>query len=93
MNDYAYLLKNKGRIYSITDVENLHNWNVETIQSNPCFRKMYEEEYKDDVCIECMKNTDEAKKVKKINGKMYIAVFERVEVKISSIDELIKIIK
>ena len=93
MNDYAYLLKNKGKIYSITDVENLHNWNVETIESNPCLRKMKEEEYKDDTFIECMKNTDEAKKVKKINGKMYIAVFERVDVKINNIEDLIKIIK
>jgi len=93
MNDYAYLLKPGGKIYSITDVENLHNWNVETIENNPCFRKMNEEEYKNDVCVDCMKNTDEAKKVKKINGKMYVAVFERVEVKISTIEDLIKVIK
>ncbi len=35
-----------------------------------------------------MKNTDEARKVIKNNGSMFIAVYERVMPKINSIEEL-----
>jgi len=35
-----------------------------------------------------MRNTDEARKVKKVNGSMFIAVYERVKPKINSIEEL-----
>jgi hypothetical protein len=37
-----------------------------------------------------MKNTDEARKVKKKNGPMYWAVYERIKPIINSIDDLIK---
>ena len=38
-----------------------------------------------------MKNTDEARKVQKKNGAMFIAVYERVKPKINSIGELFDI--
>ncbi len=37
-----------------------------------------------------MKNTDEAKRVKKIGGKMYFAFYERIIPNINSIDDLIE---
>jgi hypothetical protein len=37
-----------------------------------------------------MKNTDEAKKVQKKNGAMFIAVYERIVPNVKSIEELIK---
>jgi hypothetical protein len=39
-----------------------------------------------------MKNTDEAKKVQKINGAMYYAVYERIMPKIDSVDDLLKVL-
>lgn len=40
-----------------------------------------------------MKNTDEARKVRKKNGPMYWAVYERVQPKINSIEMLLNILK
>jgi len=37
-------LKFGGRLYTITDVEELNNWHVETLNSHPCFRRLAEEE-------------------------------------------------
>ena len=88
LNDYSYVLKKGGKLYSITDVEELHNWHVEVIKQNPCFRRMSEEEIKDDEFIKDMKNTDEARKVMKKKGNMYIAVYERVDEEIKSLHEL-----
>lgn len=39
-----------------------------------------------------MKDTDEARKVKKKNGPMYWAVYERVQPQINSIEELLNIL-
>jgi tRNA (guanine-N7-)-methyltransferase len=44
LNDYAYVLKIGGKLYTITDVEDLHKWHVETIDSSPCFRRLSEDE-------------------------------------------------
>ena len=83
------ILEEKGYDYGlITDVEELHNWHVEVIKQNPCFRRMSEEEIKDDEFIKDMKNTDEARKVMKKRGNMYIAVYERVDEEIKSLHEL-----
>ena len=49
---------------------------------------MSEEEIKDDEFIKDMKNTDEARKVMKKKGNMYIAVYERVDEEIKSLHEL-----
>ena len=31
LTDYAYILKTGGKIYTVTDVEDLHNWQVEKL--------------------------------------------------------------
>lgn len=88
LNDYSYVLKKGGRLYSITDVEELHKWHLEVIKQNPCFKELSQEEVDKDPFIKDMKNTDEARKVMKKNGNMHIVVYERVEPKITSIHEL-----
>jgi hypothetical protein len=42
--------------------------------------------------IDFMKNTDEARKVRKRNDPMYWAVYERINPKINSIEELMNIL-
>jgi tRNA (guanine-N7-)-methyltransferase len=39
------VLKFGGKLYTITDVEDLHKWHVETLNSHPCFRALAEEEF------------------------------------------------
>jgi len=79
LSEYAYLLKEKGRIYCITDVEDLHNWHVEKLTSHSLFRRLSEEEIKDDVCVELIyKETEEGKKVERNNGKKFYIVCEKI---------------
>lgn len=42
--EYAYLLAPGGILYTITDVEELHNWHVEKGTSHPCFTRIEDEQ-------------------------------------------------
>jgi tRNA (guanine-N7-)-methyltransferase len=76
LTEYAYLLRVGGRIYSITDVKDLHDWNYSHLSEFPLFREVVEE----DPCVELMKTeTEEAKKVLVNTGYMYYCVFEKIE--------------
>lgn len=81
LTEYAYFLKpGVGKLYCITDVEDLHNWHVEKCDSHPLFRKLSEEEIRDDVCVEAMKNeTEEGKKVARAGAAKYYAVYQRIK--------------
>lgn len=87
------MLKVGGKLYTITDVEDLHQWHVETINSSPCFKRIPDEEVEKDIFIQFMKNTDEARKVQKKMGGMYYAVYERIMPSIKSIGQLYKMLK
>lgn len=43
--DYAYTLKVGGRVYTVTDVEDLHLWMVKHFEEFPLFKRLTEEEY------------------------------------------------
>ncbi|GAB9463193.1 hypothetical protein Gpo141_00000662 [Globisporangium polare] len=76
--EYAYLLAPGGILYTITDVEELHNWHVEKCTSHPCFTRISDEELSTDPCVEAMtEETEEGKKVARGGGKKYVAVFRR----------------
>lgn len=44
LSEYAYLLAPGGILYTITDVEDLHNWHVTKCEAHPCFTRLCEEE-------------------------------------------------
>lgn len=44
LTDYAYILKEGGRIYEVTDVKDLHDWNCSHLDKHPMFEKIPEEE-------------------------------------------------
>ena len=61
LSDYAHVLKVGGKIYVITDVKDLYDWEVEHLEMHPLFEKVGEEETKSDPCIKFMREgTDEA---------------------------------
>lgn len=93
LQDYAYILKEGGILYSITDVEDLHNWHLDTLNSFPLFEQISNENLELDPYLKCMKDTDEARKVKRNNGSMYYSAWKRVSNKINSAYELINIVK
>jgi tRNA (guanine-N7-)-methyltransferase len=78
LTDYAYCLKKGGRIYTVTDVEDLHNWQVAKLTEHPMFERTPDEALEDDPCIKCMREgTDEAKKVIRKGGNIWHAVFRK----------------
>lgn len=79
LNEYAYLLSPDGRLYTITDVEVLHHWHVEKCTNHPCFQRINDDEVlTSDPCVAAMiSETEEGKKVSRMNGKKFYAVFRR----------------
>jgi tRNA (guanine-N7-)-methyltransferase len=78
LSDYAYALKEGGKLYTVTDVKDLYDWNVDHLERHPLFERLADEEFKDDVCIHLMTlQTDEAQKVKRNEGSVWHAVFRK----------------
>jgi tRNA (guanine-N7-)-methyltransferase len=79
-SEYAYVLRPGGIVYTITDVEDLHNWMVEHFEKHPSFERVGEEEQERDVCVDVMRSeTEEGKKVERNNGMKFVALFRRLE--------------
>jgi tRNA (guanine-N7-)-methyltransferase len=80
LTEYAYFLKDGGKLYTITDVEDLHNWHVKHCRAHPMFRELSNEELEGDPCVKAMYNeTEEGKKVERAGTKKYYAVYEKLE--------------
>ncbi|KAI1327384.1 putative methyltransferase [Xylariaceae sp. FL0255] len=79
-SEYAYVLKPGGILYTITDVDDLHEWMVRHLEAHPSFERIPQEEQEADVCVEIMKvETEEGKKVERNEGQKLIALFRRLE--------------
>jgi len=80
LTEYAYFLKPNGRLYCITDVEDLHEWHVEKCNAHPLFQRLSTEDMSKDECVHAMNyDTEESKKVDRAGSAKYYAVFERIE--------------
>jgi len=80
LSEYAYFLQPGGKLYCITDVEELHNWHMEKCRAHPLFKECKGPEVEGDPCIEAMhKETEESQKVERAGAKMYFGVFQRLE--------------
>jgi tRNA (guanine-N7-)-methyltransferase len=79
-SEYAFVLQPGGKIYTITDVEDLHLWMVEHLTAHPSFERVPDEEVESDVCVAAMRTeTEEGKKVERNGGTKYVAVFRRLQ--------------
>lgn len=79
LSEYAYALKVGGIIYTITDVEDLHNWMVEHLTEHPLFERLDKQWEDQDKCVEIMYNsTEEGQKVERNKGDKFIACFRRL---------------
>ena len=75
---YAFLLKDNGLIYNITDVKDLYEWTVDQFSKHPMFERLTESELKGDKVVPLITNkTDEAERVTKNDGQKYICVYRR----------------
>ncbi|KAF6832588.1 hypothetical protein CMUS01_06874 [Colletotrichum musicola] len=79
-SEYAFALRPGGIIYTITDVEPLHQWMVEHFNAHPSFDRVSEEEQERDECVKIMRSeTEEGKKVARNHGQKHVALFRRRE--------------
>ncbi|KAL7622253.1 tRNA (guanine-N(7)-)-methyltransferase (tRNA(m7G46)-methyltransferase) [Parahypoxylon ruwenzoriense] len=79
-SEYAYVLKPGGIVYTITDVEDLHEWMVQHFDAHRSFERVHEEEQEADACVEVMRTeTEEGKKVARNQGPKFVALFRRLE--------------
>ena len=65
-------------LYEVTDVKDLHDWNVKHLEEHPMFERIPDDEVKDDVGVKAMREeTDEAQKVIRNGGQIWHAVFRK----------------
>jgi tRNA (guanine-N7-)-methyltransferase len=78
--EYAHVLRPGGRLYTISDVRDLHNWMAAHGDAHPAFRRLTDEELAADPCVAVMRTyTEEGKKVERARGDKHVAVFERLD--------------
>ncbi|KYK55113.1 RGS-protein [Drechmeria coniospora] len=79
-SEYAYALRPGGIMYTITDVEALHEWMVHHFKTHPSFERVAAEEEQEDECVKVMMmETEEGKKVERNKGQKFVALFRRLE--------------
>ena len=86
--EYAYVLRPGGIVYTITDVEELHEWIKSHFEAFPLFESISEEDLrsqgKGPILNAVYTSTEEGKKVERNNGQKWLACFQRVEAKRAS---------
>ncbi|CCE62354.1 hypothetical protein TPHA_0C01990 [Tetrapisispora phaffii CBS 4417] len=79
LSEYAYVLKEGGIIYTITDVEDLHIWMAKHLEEHPLFERLDETWESNDKCVQIMRHaTEEGKKVERKKGDKFVACFKRL---------------
>ena len=77
--EYAYLLREGGLLYTITDVRDLHNWMAAHGDAHPAFERVLDSELAGDPCVAVMRTyTEEGIKVARNEGDKFVAVFRRL---------------
>ncbi|EGC38056.1 hypothetical protein DICPUDRAFT_29301 [Dictyostelium purpureum] len=80
LSEYAYILAPGAFAYFISDVEELFQWMYEHFKNHPLFEQVEREVAENDSCVPLIINsTEEARKVNRIDGKKWYAVFRRIE--------------
>ncbi|KAI1723447.1 putative methyltransferase domain-containing protein [Ditylenchus destructor] len=84
LDSYAEVLRpDSGRVYTLTDVEELHEWMVKHLSEHSLFERLSPEEMAEDVVVgELLKEddppTEEGQKVRRAGTKTHAAVFRRL---------------
>ncbi|KAI0688088.1 putative methyltransferase-domain-containing protein [Cytidiella melzeri] len=81
--EYAYVLRPGGIVYTITDVQDLHEWMRSHMESFPLFERVSEHdlraEGKGEILDAVYSSTEEGKKVERNQGEKWLACFRRIE--------------
>lgn len=80
LSEYAYVLRPGGRLYTVTDVPDLHEWIKLHLDAHPLFKRLSDEELADDQAVPCILNgTEEGRKVDREGRSKFLAVYRRVD--------------
>ncbi|KAF2068102.1 hypothetical protein CYY_010571 [Polysphondylium violaceum] len=80
LSEYAYILAPGALAYFISDVEELYLWMYEHFKNHPLFQQVERHVAESDPCVPLIINSsEEARKVNRIDGKKWYAVFRRIE--------------
>ena len=80
LSEYASLLAPGGRLYAITDVEELHKWHVARLSAHASFARVADDALRDDPAAQLVvTETEEGKKVERAGANKFLCVFRRVE--------------
>ena len=84
-SEYAYALKPGGKVYTITDVEELGEWMAKHFEGEEAgpgrelWERVSDEENEDDICVATMTDkTEEGMKVSRNGGKKFGGVWRRL---------------
>ncbi|KAL6543216.1 hypothetical protein OROHE_010736 [Orobanche hederae] len=79
LDEYAYVLKAGGIIYTITDVEELGVWMKSCLDGHPLFEAVSDDELVADPVVELLSTvTEEGQKVARNDGQTFRAVYRRI---------------
>nr|XP_024214956.1 uncharacterized protein LOC106677331 isoform X3 [Halyomorpha halys] len=78
--EYAYVLAIGAVVYTVTDVEDLHQWIVKHLSEHPLFMRLTDSELVGDPVIDILlDSSEEGQKVTRNNGSKFLAIFKRIE--------------
>uniref|UniRef100_A0A336KKV0 tRNA (guanine-N(7)-)-methyltransferase n=1 Tax=Culicoides sonorensis TaxID=179676 RepID=A0A336KKV0_CULSO len=79
LSEYAYCLTSGGRLYTVTDVKDLHDWMCLHIEAHPLFVKLTQEEMENDILYNKLPDSsEEGQKVTRNKGERWIAIYRRI---------------
>lgn len=79
LDEYAYVLRVGGIIYTITDVEELGEWMKACLEGHPLYEALTEEELEADPAVKLLNTaTEEGQKVARNEGQTFRAVYRRI---------------
>lgn len=80
LSEYAYTLKKGGKIYAITDVEELHLWHEKHLDQHSLFERVSDEENENDICVDLIANSsEESQKVERAGAMKYYCVYRVIK--------------
>lgn len=67
-------------MYTITDVQDLHEWMARFLDESVLFERLGDEEVNKDELAQCMRvETEEGKKVERNGGEKFLACWRRIK--------------
>ncbi|KAH8306833.1 hypothetical protein KR018_004276, partial [Drosophila ironensis] len=79
LSEYAYVLAKGGLVYTMTDVEDLHQWIVTHMEEHPLYERLpADEEKADPITPKLYQSSEEGAKVVRNKGEHFLAIFRRL---------------